>query len=117
MSYFMNTGCFVSEEFKNQTNFSYFLNEEVLFSRKNCIISDQHVFVKKNVKNLYINTDLNTNASPYYSPKEQSFDFNETFLDFNEIYNSLKIKNKPPKISPKISPKTSPKIKIFYRKK
>jgi len=119
MSYFLNTGCFVSEEFKNQKNFSYFLNEEFIFSgnRKNLslppvkrpppgfnkIISpfdiDELFGVKRVLKRdrpPNIITDLNTNASPFSpingSPNEDSF------FDFNEMTESLLGINEPKEI-------------------
>jgi len=126
MSYFLNTGCFVSEEFKNQQNFSYFLNEEYIFTRNRNQIGKYLPPIKrfppgfnsKNVEPFDINeligfkktfksnkppdiiTDLNTNARPF-SPKEENKEKKEkdsSFFNFDEFCDSLLEINQPKEI-------------------
>ena len=95
MSYFLNTGCFVSEEFKNQKNFSYFLNEEFIFSgnRKNLSLPP----VKRFPPGFYLNNLINPNNSKVI----ESFDID----DF--IKKTFKT-NKPPDIITDLNTNASP---------
>ena len=91
---------YISDEFKNQRNFSYF-----------------------SIPKLKIKTDLNTDAIPYISPREHELPIDLDFMDYIE---SPKISPRPilgpsPPPSPLASPLASPrnvkrKIK-FYKNK
>ena len=86
---------YISDEFKNQRNFSYF-----------------------SVPKLKIKTDLNTDAVPYVSPREYELPID---LDFMNYIESPKVSPRPTLgASPQVSPQSSPrklkkKIKVYKK--
>ena len=82
---------YISDEFKNQRNFSYF-----------------------SVPKLKIKTDLNTDAVPYVSPREYELPIDLDFMDY-------KVSPRPTLgASPQVSPQSSPrklkkKIKVYKK--
>jgi hypothetical protein len=87
--------CHISDEFKNQKNFSYFNNP---FPFK-------------------IRSDLNTQAPEYHSPKKSlnppiSFDFMDTVEDLESPRSEIQSPVKSPVKSPR-----SPNIKVYHNKK
>ena len=112
MSFFLNTGCFVSNEFKNQTNFSYFLTDPVkqTFEHKSYFDQKRHFDHENNFKKFHpfilkpppgfpsnnfkinkppdiITTDLNKYAPPFSPGTSPVNNFEESlesekFFDF-----------------------------------
>jgi hypothetical protein len=89
---------FISDEFKNQPNFSYF-----------------------SIPKLKIKTDLNTDAVPYISPREYDLPIDLDFMDYiDSPLASPQISPRPvlgasPQASPRASPQASPR-KVVKRK-
>ena len=83
---------YISDEFKNQRNFSYF-----------------------SVPKLKIKTDLNTDAVPYVSPREYELSIDLDFMDY-------KVSPRPtlgasPQVSPQSSPRKLKKKSRFIKNK
>jgi len=98
MSYFLNTGYLVSEEFKNQSNFTYFLNQEIIFSKKSV---DNDLFkmlfptVKDNIKK--------DGTFVFVKNKDEPFNTNQ----LSEVKRKFK-KNRPPDIITDLNTNASP---------
>jgi hypothetical protein len=86
---------YISDEFKNQQNFSYF-----------------------SIPKLKIKTDLNTDAVPYISPREYELPIDLDFMDTVESFESPRpVLGASPPPSPQASPrKIKRKIKVYKNK-
>ncbi len=89
----------ISDEFRNQKNFSYFINQP----------------------QLKIKSDLNTQAPEYHSPRKQQLNIDLDFIENNEYIESpasiVSLPNSPREENINSQPKKERNIKVYKNKK